>query len=57
MTLQLPCGTTVPGFVLEQTTINNVLKTFVEKLDERRLKAEKEILLHLKTQEMIDLTF
>ena len=47
MTLQLPCGTTVLGFVLEQTTINNVLVTLDGKLDERRLKAEKYILLHL----------
>lgn len=47
MTLYLPCGTTVLGFVLEQTTINNVLKTFDEKLDEKRLRAEKGIPLHL----------
>lgn len=28
VTPRLPCGTTVPGFVLEQTTINNVVETF-----------------------------
>lgn len=38
MTLQLPCGTTVLGFVLEQTTTNNVQKTKHEKLDERGLR-------------------
>lgn len=50
VTLQLPCGTTVLGFVLEQTTTNNALETFVERLDEWRLQAEKEILLHLNSQ-------
>lgn len=54
MTLQLPCGTTVLGFVLEQTTINNVLETLDGKLDENRLRAEKGIFLHLNSQEMSD---
>lgn len=34
MTLLLPRGTTALGFVLEQTTINNVMQTFDEKREE-----------------------